>query len=152
MPTTRKITLLLALGCCLAFVAPQASAGAFEQKCPVALDHIELSYAHQGGQSKPQLRVNFGNTAGKQISTITFTLSILDSGGYPHPYPDDLVYRKGLEANEQKVFVWSLAPESVDIHRTGETVLVQEVEFSDATSWKDDGSESCELTVDFHPR
>jgi len=148
----RKIHFLLALGCYVAFVIPQTNAWAAEQKCPVALDHIELSYAHQGGQSKPQLRINFGNAAGKQISTITFTLSILDPSGYPHPYPGDLVYRKGLEADAQKVFVWSLAQESVDIHRTGETVLVQEVEFSDATSWKDDGSESCELTVDFHPK
>jgi hypothetical protein len=136
----------------LAYGAAHSLAQSPEQKCPVGLDHIELSYGHQGGQSKPQLRVIFNNDSGKKISTVTFSLSVLDSGGYPHPYPDDLVYRDGLEAGKQKVFSWELAPESVDIHRTGETVVVQEVEFAGSASWKDDGSESCVLTLDFHPK
>jgi hypothetical protein len=143
---------MLMVALCLAGGATRAKAQNSGQKCPAVLDHIELSYNHQGGQSKPQLRVEFDNAAGKAITTVTFSLSVLDSAGYPHPYPDDIVYRDGLEAGKQKIFTWSLAPESVDIHRTGETVLVQEVEFADATSWKDDGSESCVLTVDFHPR
>jgi hypothetical protein len=143
---------MLMVALCLAGGATRAKAQNTGQKCPVVLDHIELSYNHQGGQSKPQLRVEFGNAAGKGIATVTFGLSVLDPSGYPHPYPDDIVYRDGLETGKQKIFTWSLAPESVDIHRTGETVLVQEVEFADATSWKDDGSESCVLTVDFHPR
>jgi hypothetical protein len=143
-------TLIIAL--CLVYSTMGAKAQNSGQKCPVVLDHIELSYNHQGGQSKPQLRVEFDNAAGKGITTVTFSLSVLDPAGYPHPYPDDIVYRDGLEAGKQKTFTWSLAQESVDIHRAGETVLVQEVEFADATSWKDDGSESCVLTVDFHPR
>jgi hypothetical protein len=143
---------VLTFALCLACSATRAKAQSSEQKCPVLLDHIELSYNHAGGQSKPQLRVEFGNVAGKGIRSVTFSLSVLDSAGYPHLYPDDIVYRDGLETGKQKIFTWSLAPESVDIHRTGETVLVQEVEFADATGWKDDGSESCVLTVDFHPR
>jgi len=143
---------ILAFALCLACGATKANAQRSEQKCPVSLNHIELSYNHEGGHSKPQLRVEFGNTAGKGITTVTLTLSVLDSAGYPHPYPEDLVYRDGLEAGKQKNFAWSLAPESIDIHRTGETVLVQQVQFADATSWKDDGSESCVLSVDFHPR
>jgi hypothetical protein len=137
---------------CFAFTTELAKAQSTEQKCPVVLSHTQLSYNHEGGQSKPQLQLKFGNATGKQISTVTFSLSMLDSGGYPHPYPDELVYRDGLEAHNEKTFTWSLAPESVDIHRTGETVLVQSVEFGDSTDWKDDGSESCVLTVDFHPR
>ena len=134
---------------CSATRAKSQSSG---QKCPVVLDHIDLNYNHEGGKSKPQLSVEFGNATGKAITTVTFSLSVLDSAGYPHPYPEDLEYRDGLETTKQKTFTWNLAPESVDIHRAGETVLVREVEFADATGWKDDGSESCVLTVDFHPR
>ncbi|MGA2674054.1 MAG: hypothetical protein ABSE99_12580 [Terracidiphilus sp.] len=130
----------------------RAEAQSDAQKCPLVIDQVDLSYNHQGGQSKPQLRVRFSNDAGKQISTVTFSLSLLDSGGSPRPYPDNLKYSAGLEPTKKKVFTWDLATESVDIHRTGETVVVQEIDFADATVWKDDGSESCAFSVDFHAR
>ena len=145
---TASLVLALSLACSLAPAKAQSSA----RKCPVVIDHVELSYNHQGGESKPQLKVRFGNEAGKQISTVTFSLSLLDFGGYPHPYPEDLKYSGGLETGKKKEFTWNLASESVDIHRTGETVVIQKVEFADVTSWVDDGSESCVFTVDFHAR
>jgi hypothetical protein len=149
----RFSNILLISALCLALKPGLASAQSSERKCPVLLDHIDLSYGHQGGQSKPQLRVSFGNNAGKTITTVTFSLSVLDSGGYPHPYPDDLTYSDSLEAGKEKTYTWGLSPESVDIHRTGETVTVQEIGFADNTVWKNnEDSESCVLTVDFHPR
>ncbi|MGA2889409.1 MAG: hypothetical protein ABSE51_15280 [Terracidiphilus sp.] len=148
----RANTASLILLLCLACSAVQANAGSPERKCPVVIDHIELSYNHQGGQSKPQLRVRFENEAGKQISAVTFRLSVLDSGGYPRPYPNELTYSDGLETGKSKVFMWDLAFESVDIHRAGETVVVQRVEFADNTKWVDDDSESCMLKVDFHAK
>jgi hypothetical protein len=143
---------LLVLTLCLTCILARAEAKPRERKCPVLIDHVELGYNHRGGESKPQLRVGFGNNAGKQISTVTFSLSVLDSGGNPHPYPDSLTYGDGLETGQKKLFAWDLAFESVDIHRAGETVVVQKVEFADATGWTDDGSESCMLTIDFHAR
>jgi hypothetical protein len=148
----RTIAAWLSLGLAAGGIATQVAAQGSEQKCPVVLDHIDLSYAHQGGESKPQLRVNFDNAADKKIAKVTFSLSVLDPDGYPRPYPEDLAYSDGLEAGKQRIFTWYLAQESVDIHRAGETVVVREVKFSDNTSWKDDGSESCALTVDFHAR
>ena len=136
------------LACCVM----RAEAGSAEPKCPVVIDGVELSYNHQGAPSKPQLRVEFGNFGGKHISNIRFALSLLDAGGYPHPYPDDLTYRDGLEAGKKKVFIWDLASESVDIHRAGETVVVKKIEFIDASDWIDDGSEACVYNVDFHAR
>jgi hypothetical protein len=148
----RAVAALLVFALSLACGAMRAEAKSPEQKCPVVIDRVELSYNHQGGESKPQLRVEFGNFAGKQISNITFSLSVLDADGYPRPYPDDLTYREGLETGKRKVFIWDLAPETVDIHRAGETVVVKKVEFSDTTGWIDDGSESCVFTVDFHAK
>jgi hypothetical protein len=148
----RANTALAVLVFCLAYCAARAEAGSPERKCPVVIDRVELSYNHQGGPSKPQLRIEFGNRAGKPITKITFSLAVLDAGGYPYPYPDDLMYRDGLEVGKRKMFAWELASESVDIHRTGETVVVKRVEFSDTAGWIDDGSESCAFKVDFHPR
>jgi hypothetical protein len=122
------------------------------QTCPVAIEHLELAYNHAGGQSRPQLVVRFANHADRRLASATFELSLLGAGGDAHPYPDDLVYRNGLDPHKWKFFTWDLAPESVDIHRTGETLLLREVKFDDDTEWKDDGSETCVLTLDYHAR
>ncbi len=149
---------LLILTICFAAGAARAKAEAPKRKCPVVINRVALSYKHQGGPSTPQLTMEFENHAGKQISKVVFTLYVLGAGGYPRPYPDDLTYQTDqaeLEAGKKKVHVWDLAPEDVDIHHTGETVVVNRVEFRDAagtTDWTDDGSESCSFTVDFHAR
>lgn len=142
----------LALALCVAWGVAPAVAENPEQKCPVVIDQVDLNYNHAGGRSAPQLRVRFGNEASKGISTVTFSLSLLGTGGDPRPYPDDLTYSDGLESGKKKVFIWELASESVDIHRAGETVVIQKIEFADATTWVDDGSQSCVFTVDFHAR
>jgi hypothetical protein len=142
----------LALTLCLASGAMRVAAEIPEHKCPVVIDQVELNYNHAVGRSVPQLRMRFGNEASERISTVTFSLSLLDSGGYPHSYPNDLKYSEGLETGKKKVFTWDLSLDSVDIHRAGEKVIVQKVEFADTQTWTDDGSESCVFTVDFHAR
>lgn len=122
------------------------------QICPVVVEQMILTYNHRGGQSAPQLQIRFGNATDMQIAAVTFSLSLLDSGGYPRPYPDSLSYSDGIEAGKKQSFTWTLASESVDIKRTGETIVVEKVEFENKETWKDDGSQSCVFTVDFHPR
>lgn len=123
------------------------------QKCPVVIDRIDLTYSHQGGQSKPELKVSFGNAGGRRVATVLFSLSLLNSSGDLQTYPEDLAYRDGLDPDKKRVFIWELAPESVDIHRAGEIVVIKKVGFDDAGSvWTDDGSETCKLTVDYHAR
>jgi hypothetical protein len=148
----RANTALLFITLCFTFGALKAKAENPEPKCPVVINRVVLSYNHQGGGSKPQLTIEFDSHTDKQISIITFNLSVLGEGGYPHPYPDDLTYLEGLEPGKRKVYIWDLASEAVDIHRTGETVVVKKVEFIDTTNWIDDGSEFCVFTVDFHAR
>jgi hypothetical protein len=146
-----KVALVwLTLGCA-AGESPLAVHAA-AQVCPATIDSLALNYNHQGGQSKPQLTATFSNRAGKRIASARFELSLLDSAGYPHAYPHALTYSEGLDAGKVKTSQWALDPEFVDMHRTGEMLLLQAVEFDDATSWKDDGSESCGFGVDYHPR
>jgi hypothetical protein len=111
-----------------------------------------LSYSHQGSPSVPRLTIRFNNNSGKRIAKVTFSLALLDSGGYPRQYPDDLEFSGGLEAGMRRAHAWNLQAASVDIHRAGETVAVQRIGFDDTTTWTDDGSESCKFTVDFHPK
>lgn len=123
-----------------------------KQKCPVMPDYVEVSYNHAGGQSKPQLRVQMENLAKQPVRSVILSLSLLDSGGASNAYPGDLVYQDGIDAGKRKLYAWSLSPDAVDIHRTGESVYVKQVAFADGNEWADDGSESCVLTVDYHAR
>ena len=146
-PNAASFILGLCLTCCATCVSAQT-----EQKCPVSIDHIDVSFNHADGQSKPQFRASFTNKTKKRISTLTFTLSLLDSGGYPQPYQDSFVYSDGLDAGRQKLFAWDLDSASVDMHRTGQSALLDKAEFADGTDLVDDGSQSCVLTVDFHAK
>ena len=146
LPISWIVSILL-LSC-----AARASAQDSRQTCPVTLDHIELSYMHDGGQSRPQLRVGLNNKSSKQAATITLSLSMLDSQGYPQRYPEDLTFQSGLEPGKKKLFARNLEPGSVDMHRTGESAFVEKVEFADGSNWNDDGSESCAIALDYHPK
>jgi hypothetical protein len=143
---------ILALGICLAFGERSGAAQSPDRKCPVVIQQVELSYSHQGGPSVPRLTIRFNNDSGKRIAKVAFNLALLDSGGYPHEYPDDLEFGGGLEAGMRRTHAWNLKAESVDIHRAGEIVTVQRISFDDTTTWADDGTESCKFTVDFHAR
>jgi hypothetical protein len=146
----KSIASSVGLAFCLAWGVERTAAASSEQKCSVVIDQIALDYNHAGGRSVPQLRVRFGNAAGKRVTTVKFSLSLLASGGDAHLYPYDLEYSGGLETHTKKDFTWDLVPEAVDMHRAGETVFVQKVEFADETTWVDDSSESCAFKVDFH--
>lgn len=136
----------------VAFAAMPAVAQKAEQVCPVAIESLDLGYGHQGGQSKPQLTAVLGNRTEKRVATARFRLSLLDAGGYANEYPEDLTFDRGLDVHMRRRHIWNLAPESVNIHRTGQSLVLLSVEFDDRTAWKDDGSESCVLTMDYHPR
>jgi hypothetical protein len=121
-------------------------------KCPLNLSHLDLRYRHSGGNSQPQLNLAFTNISERKLTRIVFALSILDSGGYSRSHDDDLIYSKGAYPGKPVFFRWTLIPESVDIHHTGESVEVKEVAFADGSTWRGDGSPACTATVDFHPK
>jgi hypothetical protein len=148
----KTIAASLSLAFYFACSASRAEAESTDRNCPVVIDRVELSYSHQGEPSQPQIKVWFENSANKPIVAITFSLLILNSSGDSHPYPDELSYVDDIDTGEKKVFQWKLTPELVDIHRAGETVVVEEVEFASAASWKDDGLQSCALKVDYQAR
>ncbi len=120
--------------------------------CPVKLDHLDLRYNHAEGKSVPQVSVGFTNESAKRVAHLTFSLSILDSGGYPRPYDENFTYSKPVEPGRHVAFLWTLNAESVDMHHTGESVSLDKIEFADGTVWTDDGSLNCTMTIDFHAK
>jgi hypothetical protein len=149
IPTISSMLAVLGTLCCFALPSVAQSSN---QVCPISIEHLELGYAHRGSVSSPELIAIFSNTTGSRIATARFELSQLGAGGYPHSYPNILTYQVGVNAHKRTRYAWDLDPEAVDIHRTGQSLLLLSVGFDDRTIWKDDGSESCVLTVDYHGR
>jgi hypothetical protein len=118
----------------------------------VTIDQVSLAYSHQGNPSLPRLQVRFTNASRNSIAKVVFQLSLLDSSGYLHDYPDNLTFNAGLGQGKKGISNWTLHPESVDIHRAGEVVVVKKVAFMAGNQWADDGSQSCKFVVDFHAR
>jgi hypothetical protein len=143
---------LLTLAACATGIAIPAIGQSHKQTCPVIPTFVDVNYYHQGGRSKPQLRVQMENGAGKPVASVTLTLSLLDTAGATRIYPNDFSYDKGLETGRNKLYAWNLSPDLVDMHRTGESVFIKEVTFADGNEWSDDGSESCQITLDYHAR
>ena len=143
----------LTLICSCGIAAYAAGLPDAQSKCPVNLNRLDLRYNHAGGQSVPQLKLAFANQTEKTITGMNFSLSILDSEGNPHPYTDNLSYHRDVPpGNQPRSHTWTLDATSVDMHHTGESMTLLEVQFADNTSWKDDGSQACSLLVDFHPK
>ena len=133
--------------------SPAAPTEDASSKCPVGLEHVDLRYNHAGGGSVPQLRVAFTNRTEKTITGFVFSLSILDSEGNPVPYASQFEYHHEFPAGApQRSRIWNLDPTVVNMHHTGESVTLVETTFANGTAWKDDGSQSCMLSFDYHAK
>jgi len=145
-----KAWMFIAINCLSLAALAETEKPAPADKCPISFQHIDLRYNHAGGESKPQLELIFTNQSEQRVTGFTFSLSILDAGGYPNLYSDSLSYRAGLEPDKKRISLWSLKLAAVDIHHSGETAILQKVEFVDGSTWTDSGSQECKITVDFH--
>jgi len=151
-----KATLLFlgVFACCAALAqnstAPPATPSS---KCPIDFEHLDLRYNHAGGESVPQLKLVFTNQTNKTITDFVFALSILDSSGNPVPYTSQFDYRHEFPpGGPERSRLWKLDSASVDIHRSGESVTLLEATFADGTTWKDDGSQACTISFDYHAK
>jgi hypothetical protein len=143
----------LALFCAVLGVCVPTASAFPDSSCPVSFEHLDLRYNHAGGVSVPQLKLAFTNRVEKTISYMVIGLTILDPEGNAQPYPKNLAHKTQIPpGNEQRLHTWTLDTGSVDMHHTGESVTLLNVEYTDGTAWKDDGSLACTLSVDFHAK
>jgi hypothetical protein len=145
--------LLVTIVCCTVNATYALDPPESPAKCPISLNRLDLRYNHAGGQSIPQVKLAFTNQSNKVISALTFSLSILDPQGNAHPYNENLTYHRDIPPDDQqRSHTWTLDSASVDMHHSGESLTLLETQFADGVDWKDDGSQACTLTVDFHPK
>ena len=89
-----------------------------------------------------QLAIAFDNVSGKQIATYGFGLTFFDLNGRAHAFPQPLAGNVQLSARAHRNAIWQnrLALHFLFPYAQA---FVQQITFTDGTSWVDDGSHAC---------
>jgi hypothetical protein len=91
-----------------------------------------------------QLAIQFDNVSGKQIATYGFGLTFFDLNGKAHPFPQPLAGKVQLSARGHRSAIWQSRLAQLFLYPYAQAFL-QQVTFTDGTSWVDDGSHACSI-------
>lgn len=91
-----------------------------------------------------QLAIEFDNISGKQIATYGFGLTFFDLNGKAHMFPQPLSGKIQLSARGRRNAVWQNHLTQQFLYPYAQAFL-QQVTFTDGTSWTDDGSHACSI-------
>ena len=91
-----------------------------------------------------QLALDFQNTSGKPIASYQFSLSFFDSNGHAHAFPQALSEKVQLRASAHRTAIWPTKLAQLFLFPYAQAFL-QQVTFTDGTSWADNGSHTCSV-------
>lgn len=91
-----------------------------------------------------QLAIEFDNLSGKQIATYGFGLAFFDLNGKKHAFPQPLSGNVQLTARGHRNAIWHNHLAQHFLYPYAQAIL-QNVTFTDGTSWVDDGSHACSI-------
>ena len=91
-----------------------------------------------------QLAIQFDNISGKQIATYGFGLTFFDLNGKAHRFPQPLAGNVQLSVRGHRNAVWQSRLAQLFLYPYAQAFL-QQVTFTDGTSWVDDGSHACSI-------
>lgn len=89
-----------------------------------------------------QLAIQFDNVSGKQVATYDFALTFFDLNGKAHHFPQPLAGNVQLSVRGHRSAVWQSRLAQLFLYPYAQAFL-QQVTFTDGTSWVDDGSHAC---------
>ncbi len=91
-----------------------------------------------------QLAIEFDNVSGKQIATYGFGLTFFDLNGKAHSFPQTLLGNVQVPTRDHRIAVWQNRTALHFLYPYAQAFL-QNVTFTDGTSWVDDGSHACSI-------
>jgi hypothetical protein len=115
-------------------VAPWAATA--QSSCPIQPSQVK--------DTASQLALDFQNTSGKQIASYRFGLTFFDLAGKPHAFPQALAERVQMQSKGHRRAIWQTKLAQRFLFPYAQAFL-QQVSFTDGTSWVDDGSHSCSV-------
>lgn len=112
------------------------AAGAQSSSCPIQPTQVK--------DVDSQLAIAFDNVSGKQIATYGFGLTFFDLNGKAHAFPQSLAGNVQLSARAHRNAIWQNRLAFHFLYPYAQA-FVQQVTFTDGTSWVDDGSHACSI-------
>ena len=91
-----------------------------------------------------QLAIEFDNLSGKQAATYGFGLTFFDLNGKAHAFPQHLSGNVQIKARGHRNAIWQNRLALQFLYPYAQAFL-QQVTFTDGTSWVDDGSHACSI-------
>jgi hypothetical protein len=117
---------------------------AFTQDCPVKVTYVMKADEHPAGS---QVSVSYTNISNKELSKTSFAVMVLDSAGEARPLMASFDSGKHVKLGGKKSESWWVGHDVLDPFTIVKfRAWVQNVQFTDGSTWKDDGSYACVYT------
>jgi hypothetical protein len=91
-----------------------------------------------------QIGIDFTNLSGKPIHSYRFALTFFDLNGKAHVFPQPLAGNVQIASHAHRSAIWQTGLATRFLYPYAQAFL-QQVIFTDGTSWLDDGSHSCSI-------
>lgn len=129
---TKNFVAMAALAALLAF----SWAAKAQSSCPIQPTLVK--------DTDSRLAIEFDNVSGKQIATYGFGLTFFDLNGKGHSFPQPLMGNVQVSTHDHRIAVWQNRLAQRFLYPYAQAFL-QQVTFTDGTSWADDGSHACSI-------
>jgi hypothetical protein len=91
-----------------------------------------------------QIAIEFTTTGGKTVVSYQFALTFFDHAGKPHTFPHSLAAGVQMKGHGRRTSIWQTQMAQHFLFPYAQAFL-QQVTFSDGTSWVDNGSHACSV-------
>ena len=91
-----------------------------------------------------QIAIEFNTASGRQVASYRFALTFFDHAGKAHSFPMGLAEGVHMKAHARRTSIWQTHLAQQFLYPYAQ-VFLQQVTFTDGTSWMDDGSHACSI-------
>ena len=113
--------------------------------CPITLTGIYASSAHRGGAS---ISLHFVNQTDKYLIAVKVALVGFDAAWDDHDFPEQYAIAVHLKPHREARPIWRVSADDFENDTaSGGGAYLTKLVFSDGTTWADDGSKACSISI-----
>jgi hypothetical protein len=113
--------------------------------CPVTLTGV---YANPPGRSGALVSVHFVNQTDKRLIAVKVAIAGYDAAWDKHDFPEEYSVAVNLKPQKEAGPVWRIQKDQFALDTAGGAIVsLEKLVFSDGSTWRDDGTESCSLSI-----
>ena len=113
--------------------------------CPAMLTGV---YADSPTRRKGRVSVHLVNESEKRVIAVKVGLDGLDAARDSHPFVETYASTLSLKPEKEAKPIWYVEDENFAVNiASGVRVYILKLIFADGSTWKDDGTRSCSLSI-----